>query len=151
MIGQHLGTPNPHNSSEKYCGVPPICMAMHPPHVYCCAFLASKPWRKPLKGNPAVQLPFVLQYTSYLFCSTPPICTGNTPRCLISGVPSANQKGGRNEKFMNFTLFCEFGSFSLGKQAQFTSNFGSNLPPRKGHEPTFLWFGLPERLLIIIT
>ena len=48
---------------------------------------------------------------------------------------------------MNFTLFCEFGCFFLGKQAQFTSNFGSNLPPRKVHELTFLWFGLPERLL----
>ena len=31
----------------------------------------------------------------------------------------------------------------MGRQAQFTSNFGSKLPRRKVHEPTFLWFGLP--------
>ena len=31
-----------------------------------------------------------------------------------------NQKGGGNEKFMNFTLLC----IALGKQTQFTSNFG---------------------------
>ena len=45
-------------------------------------------------------------------------------------------------------FFCELGCFSLGMQAQFISNIGSDLPPRKVHEPTFLWFGLPERILI---
>ena len=37
--------------------------------------------------------------------------------------------------------------FFFRKQAQFTSNFGSSLPPWKVHEPTFLWFGLPGPLL----
>ena len=68
---------------------------------------------------------------------------------ILSGVAPANQTKGRNEKFMKFTLFCEFGCFSLEKQAQFTSNFGSNLSLREVHEPTFFWFGLPERLLIL--
>ena len=31
---------------------------------------------------------------------------------------------------------------------QLTLNFGLNLPPRKVHEQTSLWLGLPERLLI---
>ena len=38
--------------------------------------------------------------------------------------------------------------FSLGKQARFTLNFCSGMPPRKVHELTFLWFGLPGPLLI---
>ena len=48
---------------------------------------------------------------------------------------------------MNFAHFCEFWCFSLGKQARFTSNFCSGMPLRKVHELTFLWFGLPGRLL----
>ena len=44
----------------------------HAPDLYRRAFLASK-LRK--KGNPAVRLPFVLQYASHLYGSTPPICT----------------------------------------------------------------------------
>ena len=31
-----------------------------------------------------------------------------------------NQRKGQNEKFMNFTHFCEFWYCSLGKQARFT-------------------------------
>ena len=47
---------------------------------------------------------------------------------------------------MNFAHSCEFWCFSLGKQARFTSNFGSKLPPGKVHELAFLWFGLPGPL-----
>ena len=54
-----------------------------------------------------------------------------------------NQRKGQNEKFMNFAHFCEFRRFSLGKQARFTLNFCSGMPPRKVHELAFLWFGLP--------
>ena len=42
---------------------------------------------------------------------------------------------------MNFAHFCEFWCFSLGKQARFTSNFCSGMPPGKVHELAFLWFG----------
>ena len=38
----------------------------------------------------------------------------------------------------------------LLKQARFTLDFCSGMPLRKVHEPTFLWFGLPGPLLIII-
>ena len=48
---------------------------------------------------------------------------------------------------MNFADFCEFWCFSLGKQARFTLNFCSGMPPRKVHELTFFWFGLPGSLL----
>ena len=51
---------------------------------------------------------------------------------------------------MNFAHFCEFWCFSLGKQARFTLNFRSGMPPGKVHELAFLWFGLPGRLLITI-
>ena len=57
-------------------------------------------------------------------------------------------KKGKNEKFMNFALFCELWCFSLGKQARFTLNFVPECPCEKVHEPTFLWFGLPGPLLI---
>ena len=59
-----------------------------------------------------------------------------------------NQRKGQNEEFMNFTHFCEFWWFTLGKQARFTLNFCSGMPLRKVHELTFLWFGLPGPLLI---
>ena len=52
-------------------GTPPICTAVRPPF----ATLASKLWRK---GNAAVHLQVVLQYASYLYRSTPPICIGDT-------------------------------------------------------------------------
>ena len=42
------------------------------PHLHRRTFLASKLRRK---GNPAIRLPFVLQYASHLYGSTPPICT----------------------------------------------------------------------------
>ena len=58
-----------------------------------------------------------------------------------------NQRKDQNEKFMNFTHFCEFWCFSLGKQARFTLNFCSGMPLRKVHELTLLWFGLPGPLL----
>ena len=45
-----------------------------------------------------------------------------------------NQRKGQNEKFMNFAHFCEFWCFSLGKQARFTLNFCSGMPPGKVHE-----------------
>ena len=38
-----------------------------PPHLYRCAFLASKPGRK---RNSTVHLPFVLQHASFLYGST---------------------------------------------------------------------------------
>ena len=57
-----------------------------------------------------------------------------------------NQRNGQNEKFTNFARFCEF-CFFLGKQARFTSNFCSSVPPGKVHELAFLWFGLPGWLL----
>ena len=49
---------------------------------------------------------------------------------------------------MNFAHFCEFWYFSSGKQARFTSNFCSGMPPGNVHELAFLWFGLPGWLLI---
>ena len=70
--------------------------------------------------------------------------------CLRSRPGKPNQRKGQNEKFMNFAHFCEFWCFSLGKQARFTLNFCSGMPLRKVHEPTFLWFGLPGPLLIVV-
>ena len=58
-----------------------------------------------------------------------------------------NQRKGQNEKFTNFAHFCEFWCLSLGKQARFTLNFCSGMPPGKVHELTFLRFGLPGPLL----
>ena len=44
--------------------------------------------------------------------------------------------------------FCQFRSFSLGKQARFTyRTFVPECPPGKVHELAFLWFGLPGPLL----
>ena len=48
---------------------------------------------------------------------------------------------GQNEKFMNFAHSCEFWCFFLRKQARFTLNFCSGVPPEKVHELAFLWFG----------
>ena len=61
-----------------------------------------------------------------------------------------NQRMGQNEEFMNFAHFCEFWCFSLGKQARFTLNFCSGMPPGKAHELALLWFGLPGPLLMNI-
>ena len=58
-----------------------------------------------------------------------------------------NQRKGQNVKFMNFAHFYEFWCFSLGKQARFTLNFCSGMPPGKVHELAFLWFGSPGPLL----
>ena len=72
----------------------------------------------------------------------------NFPAASIRSRPGKpNQKKGQTEKFMNFTHFCEFWCFSLGKQARFTLNFCSGMPLRKVHELTFFWFGLPGPLL----
>ena len=57
---------------------------------------------------------------------------------------------GQNEKFLNFAHFCEFWCFSLGKHARCTLNICSGMPLRKVHELTFLWFGLPGPLLIVL-
>ena len=66
-----------------------------------------------------------------------------------SGVALVNQtkERAKNEKFINFAHFCEFWCFSFGKQARFTLNFCSGMPPRKVHKLTFLWLGLPGPLL----
>ena len=58
--------------------------------------------------------------------------------CLRSRPGKPNQRKGQNKKFMNFAHFCEFWCFSLGKQARFTLNFCSGMPPRKVHELPFL-------------
>ena len=65
---------------------------------------------------------------------------------FIGSLPGkANQKKGQNdEKFMNFAFFVNSGVFSWETSIIHPSNFGSNLPSQKVHEPTFLWFGLPE-------
>ena len=70
---------------------------------------------------------------------------------FLSGVAPANQtkERAKNEKFMNFSHFCEFWCFCLGKQARFTLNFCSGMPPGKVYELAFLWFGLPGPLLIL--
>ena len=70
--------------------------------------------------------------------------------CFRSRPGKPNQRKGQHEKFMNFTHFCEFWCFSLGKQARFTLNFCSGMPLRKVHELTFLWFGLPGPLLSFV-
>ena len=74
----------------------------------------------------------------------------NSETIIRSRPSKPNQRKGQNEKFMNFAHFCEFWCFSLRKQARFTLNFCSGMPLRKVHEVTFLWFGLPRPLLILI-
>ena len=60
-----------------------------------------------------------------------------------------NQIKGQNEKFMNFAHFVWILEFFLMKTSTIhISNFCSGMPPRKVHELTFLWFGLPGPLLI---
>ena len=70
--GQCFGNPNPYNLSKKHGSTHPICTAVRPPHLYRRTFLASKLRRK---GNPAIRLPFALQYASHLYRQYPPICT----------------------------------------------------------------------------
>ena len=70
----------------------------------------------------------------FLVCAT----LGLTPEKLLRSRPGKpNQRKGQNEKFMNFAHFCEFWCFSLGKQARFTLNFCSGMPPGKVHELAF--------------
>ena len=66
LSGQRLGTPNPYNLSEKYCCTLPICTAVRAPFVtrVPCWLLSFEERETP-------------QYTSNLYRSTPPICTGN--------------------------------------------------------------------------
>ena len=52
---------------------PPICTAVHPSFVTLCLAGFSA-----LEGNAAAHLQFVLQYASYLYHNTPPVCTGDT-------------------------------------------------------------------------
>ena len=74
------------------------------------------------------------------------------PWCVVDSFgqesPWQTKPKGQNGKFMNFAHFCEFWCFSLRKQARFTSNFCSRLPPGKALKLAFLWFGLPGCLLI---
>ena len=49
----------------------------------------------------------------------------NSENSIRSRPGKPNQRKGPN---MNFAHFCEFWRFSLGKQARFTSNFGSREP-----------------------
>ena len=67
----------------------------------------------------------------------------NPLQCIRSRPGKPNQRKSPSKKFMNFAHFCEFWCFSLGKQARFTLNFCSGMPPGKVHELAFLWFGLP--------
>ena len=56
------------------------------------------------------------------------------PKCPLSAEESPRQtkpKKGPKRKFMNFAHFCEFGCFSLGKQARFTLIFCSGMPREK--------------------
>ena len=62
-------------------------------------------------------------------------------------------KKGRSEKFMNFAHFCEFWCFSLGKQARFTLNFCSGMPPEKFMNGlSSVWFAgaTPEHKFFLI-
>ena len=97
--GHCLRTPNPYNFSKKYSNTPPICTAVRPPSVTLC--LAGFPALK--QGNAAIHLQFVLQYASYFYRSTPPICTGNTSGkipvvggsgkfLILSGLTSSKQR-----------------------------------------------------------
>ena len=68
---------------------------------------------------------------------------------LKSGVAPANQtKEGPKGKVHEFRTFLWILVFFLRKQARFTLNFSSGMPPWKVHELTFLWFGLPGLLLM---
>ena len=70
--------------SEQCSGTPPTYLSkkftgrQYDPQLYrsiCIAFLASQVRRK---GNASIHLQFVLQYASYFYCGTPPICTSNS-------------------------------------------------------------------------
>ena len=69
----------------------------------------------------------------------------------LTGVAPANQTKDRakTESSWISPTFVNSGVFSLGRQARFTSNFCSSLPPGKVHELAFLWFGLPGWLLTL--
>ena len=70
--GPYLGnTPTP-TTCVKSTAVHLQFVRQYAPHLYRRTFLASKLRRK---GNPPIRLPFVLQYASQLYGSTPPICT----------------------------------------------------------------------------
>ena len=60
-----------------------------------------------------------------------------------SGVAPANQTKERAKTKSSWIspIFVNSGVFPLGKQARFTLNFCSGMPPGKVHEPAFLWFG----------
>ena len=77
------------------------CVPQYGSHLQRCASLASKPWRS---GNAVVHLQFALQHASYLYRSTPPICTGSTSEKIP--VPGGSGK---------FLIFC---SQRQGKQTK---------------------------------
>ena len=66
--GQCFGNPNPYNLSES-TAVHLQFVRQYAPHLYRRTFLASKLRRK---GNPAIRLPFVLQYASHCTAVRPP-------------------------------------------------------------------------------
>ena len=85
--------------------------------------------------------------------STGGVNKNQSPKYCLTCAQCFRQESPRQtkQKFMTFAHFCEFGRFSLGKQARFTSNFCSGMPLGKVRELAFLWFGLPGRLLIPIS
>ena len=68
---------------------------------------------------------------------------------LVRSSPQQTKpKKGPKRKVHEFLLFCEFWCFFSRKTSTIhISNFCSGMPPRKVHELTFLWFGLPGPLL----
>ena len=82
---------------------------------------------------------------------------GTEAHQLLSGGPKSQEsprqtkpkKGPKRKVHELRPFFCEFWCFSLGKQARFTLNFCSSMPPGKVHELAVLWFGLLGWLLKI--
>ena len=121
--GGCLGTPNPHNVSQKYWqytsnldrSTPPICNAVP-------RWLLSFGDRE------------TRQYTSNLYCSTPPICTSDTPRiCTGHTRVGGSEKFLKEGKLMNRQNKKQRNSSRLCKEGNtHTQTMSSALPLRWG-------------------
>ena len=99
-----------------------------------CDFLLDMGGREP-KGPFRTKSAIAMEIVVFSYCGSIyfTIRTDSLKNSIQSGVALANQtqNKGRKRKVHEFHPFCEFWCFSTGKQARFTSKFGSNSPGGK--------------------
>ena len=92
LLGNVSETPSP-TTCQKSTATHLQFVRQYAPHLYCCTFLASKLRRK---GNPAIRLPFVLQYAPPFVRQYAPHLYGSTfGKILGVGVTGTFLREGR--------------------------------------------------------